>query len=76
MTGIRQAAGRCMDLVRLEDAVEKPVELVMGVVAVSEAGGVVIPRDRSRCTTVWSTTIPIHRGTCSARCGTLFGWTY
>lgn len=37
----------------------------------SEAGGVVIPRGRHRRTTVWSTTIPIHRGTCIARCGTL-----
>lgn len=62
-----------MDLVRLEDAVERRIVFAMGVVAVAEVGGVVIPgrEIESRCATVWSTRIQIHRGTCSANCGTL-----
>jgi hypothetical protein len=49
MTSIRQGAGCCMDLVRLEDALERPIVFVMGVGVVAEAGGgVVIPGQRDR----------------------------
>jgi hypothetical protein len=81
MTSIRQAAGRCMDLVRLEDAVERPKVFSKGIVVVSEAGGVVIPgrRDREqmchRLSGGRKTRIHIHRGTCSESGTLLVGLT-
>jgi hypothetical protein len=71
MTSIRQAAGRCMDLVRLEDAVE--MSIIFAIEFVAEVGSVVAP-ERSRVDVPPSferDEIQIHRGTCSARCGTL-----
>jgi hypothetical protein len=40
MTSIRQAAGCCMDLVRLEDAVE--MSIISAKAFVAEVGGVVV----------------------------------
>jgi hypothetical protein len=85
MTSIRQAAGCCMDLVQLEDAVEKP--MVSGLASVSSSSSVLVvvlssqgEEVESRCATV----CPVDRKDTNSprnmqremRHRHAFGWTY